>query len=233
MPETTERALVLVARPTPSGVDGRSLARLAAAVAARVPGPVRVAHLDQEDPSVPAVLDALTAEAVPAVLLVGLAVPADRYLTTWIGRAVAHWQASSESAAAGPDVRVAPGLTGFAADAVVELSAEPGDPVTVSAGGFASPSWSVLDVPDRHLFVCRGPRCLVYGAGATHRALSDEAKGTSTQVTPCGCFGPCNLGPLVVEYPAGSWHTAVDPARARELVRVTARGPHSDGDRVS
>lgn len=217
MPETSERALVLVARPTPSGVDGRSLHRLATAVADRVPGPVRVAHLDQEDPSVPAVLDALAAEAVPAVLLVPLAVPADRYLTTWIGRAVAHWRASSAEPGDGPDVRIAPGLTGFAADAVAGLTGEPGEPVTVSAGGFTSPAWSVLDVPDRHLFVCRGPRCLVHGAGATHRALADAAKGTSTQVTPCGCLGPCNLGPLVVEHPEGTWHTAVDPARAREV----------------
>ena len=229
MPETSERALVLVARPTPSGVDGRSLARLAAAVAGRVPGPVRVAHLDQEDPSVPAVLDALTAERVPAVLLVPLAVPADRYLTTWIGRAAAPGRGGAGRAGAGPDVRIAPGLTGFAADAVAELAQGDGDPVTASAAGFASPAWSVLDVPDRHLLVCRGPRCLVHGAGATHRALSDAARGSSTQVTPCGCLGPCNLGPLVVDHPDGTWHTAVDPARAREL--AGPRRPQCDGDR--
>ncbi|MEV1291080.1 (2Fe-2S) ferredoxin domain-containing protein [Pseudonocardia sp. NPDC049635] len=218
MDETSGRALVLVARPTPSGVDGRSLARLAATVAARVPGPVRVAHLDQEDPSVPAVLDALASAGTPAVLLVPLAVPADRYLTTWIGRAVAHWRASTpDPGEAGPDVRIAPDLTALAADAVVELAEAEGVRITASASGFASPAWSVLDVPDRHLFVCRGPRCLVHGAGATHRALAEAVKGTSTQVTPCGCLGPCNLGPLVVEHPEGTWHTDVDPLRARDL----------------
>lgn len=211
------RAVVLVARPTPSGVDERSLAGLAAEVATRVPAVVRVAHLDQLDPSVPAVLDELTADGVADVLCVPLAVPADRYLRTWIGRAVAHWRARTAEPC---EVRIAPGLTGLAADAVADLAVAGlavggGEPVTASPSGFASPAYSVLDVPARHLFVCRGPRCLVYGAGATHRALAAAARGTGTQVTPCGCLGPCNLGPLVVD--GDTWHTAVGTEEATAL----------------
>ncbi|MBP2365517.1 (2Fe-2S) ferredoxin domain-containing protein [Pseudonocardia parietis] len=212
-PARHARALVLVARPTPSGVDERSLAGLAADVAGRVRATVRVAHLDQLDPSIPAVLDELAAAGVTDVLCVPLAVPADRYLRTWIGRAVAHWR----SAAAAPcEVRIAPGLTGLAADAVAGLATVEGEPITASPAGFTSPAWSVLDVPQRHLFVCRGPRCLVYGAGATHRALAAAARGTGTQVTPCGCLGPCNLGPLVVD--GNTWHTHVGTAEADTLV---------------
>ncbi|MBN9790012.1 hypothetical protein DMP17_15590 [Pseudonocardia sp. TMWB2A] len=213
---TTDRALLLVARPTPAGVDARSLAGLVRAVAERVPGPVRHAHLDQETPSVPAALDALAADGVASVLVVPLAVPADRYLTTWIARAVAHRGAASGD---GPQVRIAPGLTEVVADAVVALAASEGEPVTASPGGFASPAFSELEVPDRHLFVCRGPRCLVYGAGETHRALAAAARGTTTQVTPCGCLGPCNLGPLVVDGP--TWHRAVTADDAAALVALT------------
>lgn len=213
MTDSSGRALVLVARPTPSGVDERSLARLAADVAGRVGVTVKIAHLDQLDPSVPAVLDELVAADVTDVLCVPLAVPADRYLRTWIGRAVAHWRST---ASAPCDVRLAPGLTDLAVDAVAGLATAEGEPVTASAAGFASPAWSVLDVPQRHLFVCRGPRCLVYGAGATHRALAAAARGTGTQVTPCGCLGPCNLGPLVVD--GGSWHTHVGTVEADTIV---------------
>ncbi|SFM60433.1 hypothetical protein SAMN05216207_1001288 [Pseudonocardia ammonioxydans] len=213
MTESSLRALVLVARPTPSGVDERSLARLAADVAGRVGATVRIAHLDQLDPSIPAVLDELVGAGVDDVLCVPLAVPADRYLRTWIGRAVAHWR----SVAAEPcEVRIAPGLTDVAVDAVAGLATAEGEPITASPAGFTSPAWSVLDVPQRHLFVCRGPRCLVYGAGATHRAMAAAARGTGTQVTPCGCLGPCNLGPLVVD--GGTWHTQVGTAEADRLV---------------
>ncbi|MEQ3553393.1 (2Fe-2S) ferredoxin domain-containing protein [Pseudonocardia nematodicida] len=209
----TGRALVLIARPTPSGVDGRSLAGLARAVAERVAEPVRIAHLDQQDPSVPAVLDELAADGVDSVLLVPLAVPADRYLTSWIARAVTHRRSGTGS---GPELRMAPELTELVADAVVDLARGEGRPITVSGAAFASPAYSELEIPDRHLFVCRGPRCLVYGAGETHRALAAAAKGTTTQVTPCGCLGPCNLGPLVVD--GGTWHTGVTADDADRLV---------------
>ncbi|OLM18571.1 MULTISPECIES: (2Fe-2S) ferredoxin domain-containing protein [unclassified Pseudonocardia] len=210
----TGRALVLVARPTPAGVDRRSMEGLARAVARQVPDAVHIAYLDQQDPTVPAVLDELARDGVGSVLVIPLAVPADRYLVTWIGRAVAHHLRAT--ATSGPEVRIAPGLTGLVASTVARLAGAEGEPVTASANAFVSPAFSELDVPHRHLFVCRGPRCLVHGAGETHRALSAAAKGTTTQVTPCGCLGPCNLGPLVVD--GATWHRAVSPLDADELV---------------
>ncbi|MBC3193437.1 hypothetical protein H7X46_20460 [Pseudonocardia sp. C8] len=228
MTDPPTRALVLVARPTPSGVDERSLDQLAVDVARRVRATVRVAHLDQLDPSIPAVLDELTATGVTDVLCVPLALPTDRYLRTWIGRAVAHWRSATASPC---EVRIASGRTDVTVDAVTRLATTDGEPVTASPSGFAAPAWSVLDVPRRHLFVCRGPRCLVYGAGATHRTLATAARGTTTQVTPCGCLGPCNLGPLVVE--GDSWHTQVGAADAATIIADSPSGrrPRRPGSR--
>lgn len=213
------RHVVLVARPTPSGVDERSLAALAAAVTEVLGAPARIAHLDQADPSVAAVLDEIAELAGPQddVVLVPLALPADPYLRQWIARAAAHWcetRASELLVRLGPPPVTAPGM----AEVIAELARGDATPVAVSPAAFRSPAWSVREDPARHLLVCRGPRCTVYGAGATHRALAAAAKGQDVLVTPVGCLGPCNLGPLVIDNPAGDWHESVDADRAGELL---------------
>ncbi|GAB4587091.1 hypothetical protein [Nocardia sp. IFM 10818] len=80
------RRHVLVARPTPSGVDLTAVAALARACG------IGYALLDQGEPTIHDVLDEAAAAEVP-VTLVPLAVPRDRYLETWIARAVANWHA--------------------------------------------------------------------------------------------------------------------------------------------
>lgn len=214
----TDPLVLLVARPTPSGTNERALAALADAVAQRVPGPVRVAHLDQDEPTIHDVLDAALADGVPAVTIVPLALPPDAYLTTWIGRAVANWR-ETRGDAARVEIGLAPPLaaTDPLADAVAALTGAPTTAITASPAGFRSPAWSVLEIPARHLLVCRGPRCTVYGAGATYRAAAAAARGTDTQVSPVGCLGPCNLGPLVIDNPSGEWHQRVTAERVGEL----------------
>lgn len=210
----TERWVVLVARPTPAGVERRSIDAIAADVGAAVPDPVHVAFLDQAEPSIPAVLDDAVVAGMDEVLLVPLAVPADSYLTTWLSRAVANWRETR--APVQLDVRLADAPeVGAAVAAVVGAG---GKPITASPAAFRSPAWSELPGNDRHLLVCRGPRCTAYGAGATHRALSKAVRGTDALVTPIGCLGPCNLGPLVIEYPGGTWHHHVDEEGVRDLV---------------
>ncbi|MCW0215732.1 MAG: hypothetical protein OJJ54_20435 [Pseudonocardia sp.] len=214
-----ERHIVLVARPTPSGVDERSLAALAAGVAERAGRPARVAYLDQADPSVAAVLDEIAAIAGPRdeVVLVPLALPADAYLRNWAARAVAHWHESRGAdlhVVLSPPPTAAPGM----ADVLAGLALGESTPVAVSPAAFRSPAWSVREDPARHVLVCRGPRCTVYGAGDTHRALAAAARDQDVLVTPVGCLGPCNLGPLVVDNPAGEWHESVDAERARALL---------------
>lgn len=207
--------IVLVARPTPSGVDTRWLAKLADALADRLGRTVRVGHLDQEEPSVHQVLDQAEAAGAERVTVVPLAVPRDGYLTQWLDRAVANWRETRGA----PELVVERAEEDPAAllDHVTGLVAAPALPITASPAGFRSPAWSLLPEHDRHLLVCRGPRCTAYGAGATHRALAHATRGTSTLVTPTGCVGPCNLGPLVIEHPRNHWHQKVDAETATVL----------------
>lgn len=211
------RWVVLVARPAPAGIDHRSVAGLADAVRPTIADPVHVAHLDQASPSVPDVLDDALAAGIGEALLVPLAVPADGYLTSWLARTVANWHETRIPAAL--DVRISDGLAtapGLVA-AVVDIASGAGTAITASPAAFRSPAWSVIPAHSRHLLVCRGPRCTAYGAGATYRALSRAARGTDTLVTPTGCFGPCNLGPLVVEHPGNTWHRNVTEEHAPRL----------------
>lgn len=70
-----------------------------------------------------------------------------------------------------------------------------------------------------------GPSMHCYGAGATHHALSKAVRGTDAIVTPTGCLGPCNLGPLVIVQPDGTWHRQVDENRAELVLRES---PNAD-----
>lgn len=48
--------------------------------------------------------------------------------------------------------------------------------------------------------------------------MSAAAKGTSSKVTGTGCLSPCNLGPLVIANPGGTWFGHVDAGDAEALV---------------
>ncbi|MFE3542824.1 (2Fe-2S) ferredoxin domain-containing protein [Nocardia sp. NPDC059177] len=191
------RRHVLVARPTPSGVDLGAVESLATACG------IGYALLDQGEPTIHDALDAAARDDA-AVTLIPLAVPRDRYLETWIARAVANWKETRDREL---DVRVTESLDsapGFA-EVVRARTAEDGTPVTASPRAFRSPAWSRIPDHTTHILVCRGPRCTVYGAGELHRSLRRDNPGAL--VTPTGCLNPCNLGPLYITYPDGEWHT--------------------------
>ncbi|WP_280218690.1 (2Fe-2S) ferredoxin domain-containing protein [Nocardia neocaledoniensis] len=199
------RRHVLVARPTTSGVDVPAVAALAAACG------VGYALLDQGEPTIHDALDAAAADDLP-VTLIPLAVPRDRYLETWIARAVANWR---ETRTADLDIRVTEGLdttTGFA-DLIRARLHDAGTPITASPRAFRSPTWSEIPDHTEHILVCRGPRCTVYGAAELHRTLRRDHP--DALITTTGCLSPCNLGPLYVTYPDGEWHAAT-PALAHE-----------------
>ncbi|MGW4633596.1 (2Fe-2S) ferredoxin domain-containing protein [Nocardia sp. NPDC004415] len=191
------RRHVLVARPTPSGVDLPAVTALAEACG------IGYALLDQGEPTIHDVLDDAARDDIP-VTLIPLAVPRDRYLETWIARAVANWK---ETRARELDVRITEGADGTPAftEVVRALMRADGDPVTASPRAFRSPAWSKIPEHTAHILVCRGPRCTVYGAAELHRTLRRDHP--TALVTPTGCLNPCNLGPLYITYPDGEWHT--------------------------
>lgn len=191
------RRHVLVARPTPSGVDLAAVEGLARACG------IGYALLDQEEPTIHDILDDAALQALP-VTLIPLAVPRDRYLETWIARAVANWK---ETRASDLDVRITESIDTAPEfiDSVRARMRDEGKPITASPRGFRSPAWSEIPEHTEHILVCRGPRCTVYGAGELHRALRRDHP--DALVTPTGCLTPCNLGPLYITYPDGQWHS--------------------------
>ncbi|WP_149360161.1 (2Fe-2S) ferredoxin domain-containing protein [Lolliginicoccus suaedae] len=207
-----ESQVVLVARPTPSGVDERSVRSLAEAVGARW------AMLDQGEPSVHDELDHAARSCVP-VVLVPLAVPRDRYLETWLARAVANWRETRSNHEL--EVRVTDGLdaTDGLAGAVRELIAAGGRESRASPRAFRSPEWSEIPEHQVHVMVCRGPRCTAHGAGEVQRALVLELLDSPVLMSASGCLTPCNLGPLVVTYPDGTWHANLTADNAREVAQ--------------
>ncbi|WP_282785820.1 (2Fe-2S) ferredoxin domain-containing protein [Nocardia sp. CC201C] len=200
------RRHILVARPTPAGVDLPAVAALARACG------MGYALLDQGEPTIHEVLDAAAADDVP-VTLIPLAVPRDRYLETWIARAVANWK---ETRDLDLDLRMTESIDGTAdfAALIRARAQDAGTPVTASPRAFRSPAWSEIPEHSTHILVCRGPRCTVYGAAELHRILRDTHP--DALITPTGCLHPCNLGPLYITYPDGRWHSgaAVETAEA-------------------
>ncbi len=51
-----------------------------------------------------------------------------------------------------------------------------------------------------------------------------EQKGLqeTVKVTPCGCLGPCENGPMIVVYPEAVWYAYVTPGDVEEIVESHA-----------
>ncbi|MBL1076389.1 (2Fe-2S) ferredoxin domain-containing protein [Nocardia sp. 2] len=208
------RRHILVARPTPSGVDIASVERLARSCG------IGYALLDQDEPTIHDALDDAARTDQP-VTLIPLAVPRDRYLDTWIARAVANWKESRDREL---DIRITESIdtAGGFTDLIRTRMADEGAPVTASPRAFRSPAWSEIPEHTAHILVCRGPRCTVYGAAALHRELRREHP--DALITPTGCLTPCNLGPLYITYPDGRWHSPSEELDNSQQIPCTPAG---------
>ncbi|MEH0825036.1 MULTISPECIES: (2Fe-2S) ferredoxin domain-containing protein [unclassified Micromonospora] len=143
--------------------------QLAEQVAARLGVPVHRCFLDGAQPLLHAALDAATDDA--EVVLVPCHVPPDRYLDTWIRRAVAHRRQTSGRVvpiAVTAPLAAQPALI----DAVIEAVTGGHAALGGSSGPFRSPAWSQITRHRRHVLVCRGPRCTAYGANDVAAALT-------------------------------------------------------------
>ncbi|WP_229402837.1 (2Fe-2S) ferredoxin domain-containing protein [Micromonospora okii] len=207
--------------------------RLAAAVAEATGVPVRACFLDGAEPSLHAALDAIPEHG--EVLRVATHVPPDRYLDTWIRRAVAHWRTTRHRQArilvAAP-LAAQPALVTEVSDAITgEHTTLDGNP-----GPFRSPAWSQITRHRRHVLVCRGPRCTAYGADHVAATLGNRLKehglgDDDVLVTATGCLFPRNLGPLVVVYPDDTWYERVDAGLAVRITDEHLRDSRSVGGR--
>lgn len=81
----------------------------------------------------------------------------------------------------------------------------------------------------RHVFICVNKRqeksaCADFDSQAARDYLKKAMKGKgmygegSMRVSNSGCLGRCELGPVLVVYPEGTWYTYVDHADIDEIL---------------
>ena len=73
-----------------------------------------------------------------------------------------------------------------------------------------------------HVLVCGGTGCVAGGSQAVQSRMKEELakKGLEKEilVVQTGCHGMCELGPIVVVYPEGTFYTRVQPEDAKTIV---------------
>ncbi len=153
-------------------------------------------------------LDELAAEGDEPVRLVGITRSAPDTGSSWVRRVAGHWVRTRGTL----QVEVAAGL---------QSHVESLDPaglrwraVTGREAPLHSPAWAAPPEHDHHVLVCRGPRCNALGAEATREALRAALARRGlldghVLTAQTGCLYPCNLAPVVVVHPAGTWHGPV------------------------
>ncbi|MHB1315629.1 MAG: NADH-ubiquinone oxidoreductase-F iron-sulfur binding region domain-containing protein [Christensenellales bacterium] len=90
-----------------------------------------------------------------------------------------------------------------------------------------------------HVLVCGGTGCTSSGSAQLIEKFNEEIKKNQlekeVQVVRTGCFGLCELGPVVIVYPEGSFYSSVKPEDVAEIVsehlvkgRIVKRLLHTD-----
>ncbi len=73
-----------------------------------------------------------------------------------------------------------------------------------------------------HVLVCGGTGCIAGGSALVQARMKEELakKGLDKEVlvVQTGCHGMCELGPILVVYPEGTFYTRVQPEDAAEIV---------------
>jgi len=100
-----------------------------------------------------------------------------------------------------------------------------------------------LDIARSHILVCGGENCSAGGSEkvieALNQSISKHNLGDEVKVVKTGCFGMCDLGPIMIIYPEGSLYTLVQPADVTEIVeehlikgRIVKRLLHDDSHKL-
>ncbi|QRY61289.1 (2Fe-2S) ferredoxin domain-containing protein [Gordonia sp. PDNC005] len=214
---------VIVTAPTDRGGDpADEVADALEHARRRFPGTtVQTAVLGGQSTVVEALDDAAAAGAATVLVVSGQTV-LDRKTDAWFRRVIGHWLRTRTCP---PDVSIGRPLSegsGYAA-LLIEAIDHGGEPARATTAPLTSPAWQDVPAFNRHLLLCRGPRCSAQGSGETQQAISDalDARGLGDDdvlVTQTGCLFPCNQAPVAVVYPDGTWYSGITPDRVDELV---------------
>lgn len=87
---------------------------------------------------------------------------------------------------------------------------------------------SAANLAKHHVLICAGTGCTSSASMEVKEALEKElmkaGMKSDIDVVQTGCFGFCNLGPIMVVYPEGTFYTKVKPSDVAEIVEVHFKG---------
>jgi (2Fe-2S) ferredoxin len=228
MTDTPDHIVLCLSQPSLSLRDeARMLAAVHGAARGVWPQPVTVVRLEGAAPGLVSALRAARDGGARHVRVLPTGFPMAANIRAWLPGAVAHFAATE-----GRDMRIdlaEPPEPEDAARALVALTtlARTRDARDASPS-LGKPGWQFLPDFDAHILVCTGPRCAFRGAGTlqarlkvmlAEAGLSDRCLTTTT-----GCLYPCNQGPLIALYPAGSWYRVPDETALHRIVTEVIAG---------
>jgi (2Fe-2S) ferredoxin len=219
-------AVILLSRGGYGNAPGEQLQKLVTALQAsghRAYG----AFVDAGSPSLPEALAQCMSQQDKDILIVPIYLPTDRSLQSWITKVVRRWLIQHPDSALTIRMSEPLGDSEELAQAVEQMIERDRQftPLPLEAGHIQpnSPEWSVLLPHERHVLVCRGPRCTTAGAGEVAGRLMSQLKtheldDAQVLVAQTGCLYPCNLGPIMVVYPERAWYCGLDAEAVDQIV---------------
>ncbi len=79
-----------------------------------------------------------------------------------------------------------------------------------------------MDLYRAHVLVCGGTGCHSGGSADIHELMEKEIAGNGLEkevkVIKTGCFGLCEVGPIVIVYPEGTFYSRVKTDDVAEIV---------------
>ncbi len=190
---------------------------------------VAEALLEQGGPSVADALRAVARAGVEKVVVLPAFMPLETATRNWLRYVARRWQeqtgAMVEVVMPGP-LAGHPGVKDAAAQLIREASMVAATSVCLGGKqGTPEPDWSVIPTHNHHVLFCQGPRCTDAGAAELGAFLRKRLKEQGLDEGPnhvlaarTGCLYPCNLGPVMVVYPEGTWYCGLDETVLSEIV---------------
>lgn len=226
-----QQTVILLSRGGYSHAPQKQLNDLVAAVQSAQPGTtVLGAMVDKGTPSLPEALQQCAETGARQIVVQPIFLPADYNLQRWLAKVIMRWYSQWTGAAV--EVCLADSLGDHPAlqTAVIEavqavqpylrnVADTPPDNWENDPAG-----WSNIPAHTHHVFFCQGPRCTALGAAelavCLRQCLKEHQSSPNQRVlvTQSGCLYPCNLGPLMVVYPEGTWYGDLTPETIDQIV---------------
>ena len=190
---------------------------------------VEIALLEQGGPSLPQALDSCQRAGAGTIVVLPVFLPLEAATRNWLRFLARRWRerlpAPARVLLAGPFDNL--GNLADAAAESVSLALQSGAAVSAASGraGAPDPDWSVIPPHAYHVLFCQGPRCTAAGAAEVGAYLRTRLKDAGLDHGPghvlaarTGCLYPCNLGPVMVVYPEGTWYCGLDEDAVSRIV---------------